>query len=316
MDDFYIKWAAHVLSDAGYQIHASIPDTIQDNPWAVVYRFKTNQGFVFLKRVPRALAIESKVINILFSQFQANAPLIIAENQEQHCFLMKDAGIPLHEYFKQNFQSDILIEALQNYAMLQIMTTKRIKLFLDIGVPDWRLEKLPVLYQDLLTHEKLLLDDGLSKDDLFKLNKLVPKLSSLCEKLSSYRIKETFCHADFHDKNILIDINTLKTTIIDLGEVVVTHPFFSLLNCIHRAKENFSLTEAQYQQLKLACLKPWVALDTQEHLLEILAIIQQCWPIHGVLGEFRLLTSINQLAFQELRRQGRLANTLRYWIDQ
>ena len=54
-------------------------------------------------------------------------PIIIATNQEQHCFLMKDAGIQLHEYFKQNFQSNILIQTMQDYTTLQIMTTEKIK---------------------------------------------------------------------------------------------------------------------------------------------------------------------------------------------
>ena len=205
---------------------------------------------------------------------------------------------------------------MQDYTTLQIMTLERVRLFLDMGVPDWRLDKLPTLYQDLIAHETLLIDDGLSKDELIKLKKLVPKLISICEKLSHYKIKETFGHADFHDKNILININTNQTTLIDLGEVVITHPFFSFLNCLHRAKENFSLSDVQYQQLQLACFKPWLALDTQEHLFEILAIIQQCWSIHSVLGEFRLMNSVDQSAFQELRRQGRLARNLRHWINQ
>jgi aminoglycoside phosphotransferase (APT) family kinase protein len=58
-------------------------------------------------------------------------------------------------------------------------------------------------------------------------------------------IKETFGHADFHDKNILINTHTNQTTLIDLGEVVITHPLFSFHNCLHRAKENFSLSNSQ-----------------------------------------------------------------------
>jgi hypothetical protein len=318
MDNSPILWAINILNDHGYQIHTSSPEIIQSTPWSEVYRFKTNQGFVFLKKVPPALFIEPKIINVLHKEFHANVPQIIADNDEQHCFLMHDAGIQLHNYFKENFQTDILIQAMQNYTTLQIpiMIPDRIELFLNMGVPDWRLEKLPKLYQDLIAHEILLIDDGLSNDELKQLQRLEPKLFSICERLSQYKIKETFGHADFHDKNILINTHTGQTTLIDLGEVVITHPFFSFLNCLHRAKENFSLTDKQYQQLQLACFKPWLALDTEEHLFEILAIIQQCWSIHSVLGEFRLMNSVDQAAFQKLRRQGRLARNLRYWINQ
>jgi aminoglycoside/choline kinase family phosphotransferase len=315
MSNSPIQWATNFLRDNRYQIHSSIPDIIQDTPWSVVYRFKTDRGLVFLKKVPPALSLEPKIINILLHEFHANVPIIIAENEKPHCFLMKDAGVSLHEYFKQRFQADILIQTMHDYTQLQIMATDKVKRFLDLKVPDWRLEQLPKLYQDLIAHETLLTDDGLDKEELRKLKQLESKLFSICEELSHYKIKETFSHADFHDKNILINVDSQKTTLIDLGEVVITHPFFSFLNCLHRAKENFSLSEMQYHHLQLTCFKPWLNLETQEHLFEILAIIQQCWSIHAVLVEFRLINSIDQTAFQELRKQGRLARNLRHWIQ-
>lgn len=316
MDNTHIQWAIDILRDNGYQLKTTIPDVIQDKPWSTVCCFETNQGFIFLKKVPPTLSLESKIIKVLSQEFHANVPRIIADNQEYHCFLMHDAGIQLHDYFKKNFQADILIQAMRHYSTLQIMTADRVEMFIDMTVSDWRLEMLPSLYQDLITHETLLIDDGLSKDEIIKLGRLEPKLYSICDKLSRYKIKDTFGHADFHDKNILVNINTNQTTLIDLGEVVITHPFFSFHNCLHRAKENFSLSSSQYQQLQHECFKPWLTLDTEENLLEILAIIQQCWSIHGVLGEFRLIKSVDQSAFQALRRQGRLAKNLRYWINQ
>ncbi len=316
MDNACIKWALNVFYNNGYQINSAIPMIIQDNPWSIVYRFKTDQGFVFLKKVPKLLSLEPVIINILFNEFHANVPFIIAENQEQNCFLMRDAGIQLYEYFKKNFEDNILIQVMKDYAHLQIMASDRINIFLHLGVPDWRLEKLTVLYQDLVLQENILINNGLNKDDLIKLKKLTPKLSSICEKLSHYKIKDTFGHADFHDKNILINTNNGKTTFIDLGEVVITHPFFSFLNCLHRAKENFSLSNSQYHKLQLSCFEPWLAFETQEHLFQILELIKQCWPIHAVLGEFHLINSVDPSIFQELNRKGRLAENLRYWMDQ
>lgn len=315
MESYYIQWAINKLLEERYKVNITTPDIIQDNPWSTVYRFATDRGFVFLKKVPPALSIEPRIINILHNKFRAHVPKIIAINNEQHCFLMHDAGIQLHKYFKDNFKMEILIQTVQEYVALQINSSKNINLFLDIGVPDWRLEKLPTLYNNLIAEESLLIDDGLTKDELIQLRKLEPKLSSICEKLSQYKINETFCHADYHDKNILIDTDTLQTTLIDLGEVLITHPFFSFLNCFYRAKQNFLLSDSQYQQLQLECFKPWLEFETQENLFEIFGIIQQCWSIHAVLGEFRLLNSVDPLAFQTLRRQGRLANNLRYWIQ-
>lgn len=316
MDNPHIQWAIKQLNEIGYQIHNPTPKIIQKNPWSEVSRFETNLGFIFLKKVPPALSIEAKIIQILHEKFHAPVPNLIANNDEEHCFLMQDAGLPLHKYFKDNFQADILIRMMQDYTKLQINTIDSIDFFLNAGLPDCRLEKLPKLYHDLIAHESWLMDDGLSKDEIILLKKLEPQLVSICEKLSHYQIKDTFGHADFHDKNILINTQTHQTTIIDLGEVVITHPFFSFLQCLHMANENFALSDSQYHELKLACFKPWLELETQEHLFEILSLIHQCWSIPAVLGEFRLINSVAPADTQELRREGRLANKLRHWIKQ
>ena len=317
MNHAHIKWARCVLEDKGYQIQSDTPDVIQDNPWSTVYRFKTSQGYVFLERVPSSLLLEPQVINTLRSKFHANVPFIIAETHEQHCFLMKDAGISLHDFLKHDFNINFLMRAIRAYTALQISSTHKTKLFFDVEVPDWRLEKLPNLYRDFINQEEsLLIESGLKKDDIIKLKRFESKLSSISEKLSSYKIKDTFGHADFHDKNILINPDTGQTTIIDLGEVIITHPFFSLHHCLHMAKANFSLADDQYNPLQLACFEPWLELESQKNLFDIFSLINQCWSIHAVLGQYRLMQSIGKINFLKLHRQDRFAKILRYWLDQ
>lgn len=311
----HIEWAIKQLNEIGYQIHNLIPDIVQQTPWSEVSRFDTNRGFVFLKKVPPALSIEATIMRILREEFHAHVPILIANNDAEYCFLMQDAGIQLNKFFKDNFQAKILVQTVQEYSKFQLNTVESIHIFLKEGLPDWRLEKLPHLYQDLIAHESLLIDDGLNHDELIILNKLAPEFSSICEKLSRYKIKDTFGHADFHDKNIVINPQTHETTMIDLGEVVITHPFFSFLHCLHMAKENFTISDSQYHEIKMACFKPWLALESQENLFEILSLIQQCWSIHAVLGEFRLINSVAPAELQELRRQGRFANKFRHWIN-
>lgn len=136
MNGSAIEWAINSLNSKGYQLQSDSPDVIQDNPWSVVYRFKTKQGLIFLKQVSSKLSLEPKVINLLQTEFNANVPFIIAENKEQHCFLMKDAGIQLHHYFKKHFNADILIQTMQSYTKLQIATINKIERFFDLGVPD------------------------------------------------------------------------------------------------------------------------------------------------------------------------------------
>lgn len=314
MSKAHIQWAYNVLEKQNYQIQME-PDIIQDNPWSTVYRFKTNQGFIFLKKVPANLSLEPNVIKLLQTAFHANVPIIIANNPEQHCFLMQDAGIQMYHYFRQHLNFDIFIQTLQSYAELQIATMKNTQPFFALGVPDWHTEKLPMLYQELISDEGLLSEDGLSHDEIIRLKYLEPQFKFLCKKLADYKIKDSFCHADFHDKNILINPNTHQSTIIDLGEVAISYPIFSLHNCLHMFRENFALTENQYRQITQQCLAPWLELESEKNLLEILSIVKQCWSIPAALGEYRLINSVGKNDLQKLKGQGRFSNKLRYWLD-
>ena len=311
-----INWAENFLQESGYKINNPF-QVIQDTPWSCVVKFSTDQGFIYLKTTPPALSIESSVIKILHEQCHADVPVIIADNQKEHCFLMKDSGIRLHDFFKQEkFQAELFVRTIQNYTDMQIKAADKITQFLNVGVPDWRLNRLPKLYQALISQESLLLNDGLTKIEIKKLHDLQPKVSEIFNQLSQYNIPETFGHGDFHDKNILVNPDTDKTTIIDLGEVVITHPFFSLHNCLHMAKENFAIPDDQYRQLQEACFKNWLAFESSARLFEILSIIEQCWSVPSVLGEYRLMQSVDPISFQKLKREGRLARNFRYWLSQ
>ncbi|KTD27168.1 Phosphotransferase enzyme family protein [Legionella maceachernii] len=312
----YIHWAIKILDDLGYCVDHPIPEKILETAWSHVCRFQTNRGFIYLKKVPQALSLEVNVIKLLKEQFQANVPHVLAHNREDHCFLMQDAGVSLHGFFKQGFKTQVFIDAIQQYTALQFMAVNKINLFFSLGVPDWRLEKLPTLYQELIAEEQLLIEEGLTVDELKILQSLKKKLLSICDQLAQYKIPDTFGHGDFHDKNILVNPYTHQTTLIDLGEVVITHPFFSFVDCLHRVTENLSLTASQHRQLQEKSFKNWLSLESPSHLFEIIALIQQCWPIHAVLGEYRLLKSIDPAASLQLRGKGRLAKKLKIWIGQ
>jgi hypothetical protein len=55
MNPPHIQWAIKTLNDAGYNIENAKPEKIQDTVWSQVCRFKTEQGLIYLKKVPAAL---------------------------------------------------------------------------------------------------------------------------------------------------------------------------------------------------------------------------------------------------------------------
>lgn len=308
-------WAEKYLTSHGYVIENS-PEIIQKMPWSSVMRFSTDKGFVFLKKTPPALSLEPAITMILYDKLHANVPLVIASNEALYCFLMKDDGNPLRETLKRHFDADLLCQSIKIYTGIQYASIEYINLFLEMGVPDWRLSKLPILYTQLIQDEKRLIEDGITTDELNALHQLQPKFKKFCEQLSEYKIPESLDHCDFHDNNILIDPDTNKITIIDLGETVISHPFFSLINCLRNAMFRYSLkiTDKSYCDIKDSCLERWLGLENKMHLLEAFSLAEKLWFIYETLVQYRLMISCDPKEFQVLGRQGRLTIGLKEFI--
>ena len=315
MQNIHINWAINTLKNNGYLIQHVIPETIQSTPWSDVYRFATDRGFVYLKIIPPAIALEAKIITLLYDQFHANVPKVIAYNTELNCFLMKDAGRNLREILKKQFDAKLLCKAVDQFTSLQIAVADHINIFIDMGVPDWRLDKLPDLYAQLLAQKDLLIADGLSEIERMNLEKLQPKASDLCKKLSEYSIKQSIVQPDFNENNTLIDDTLQNLTIIDLGEIVISHPFFSLFNFLQQIKKHHKLTDEDdtYLQVMDACFENYMNFESKQNLLEAFALAQILWNIYGALAQYRLMDACGKdkiMSFQH----GRLSDSLRAFM--
>jgi hypothetical protein len=309
------EWAKEYLSTNGFTV-TEPPEHVRTTPWSSVTRFITSNGYVYLKQTPPSLSLESVITQILYNKFHANVPVVIAANRDLHCFLMKDTGNPLRELFKSGFQVDLLCQGIEKYSYIQHAAAGNISLFIDLGVPDWRLKKLPVLYEEFINKKNLLIADGITNDELDTLHRLSSTFSIICEKLSSYKIPETLDHCDFHDNNILIEDGTNNITIIDLGETVITHPFFSIITCLRNAMFRYSFKEADktYIALQDTCFKSWLEFESKNHLSEAMILAKRLWPIYAALGEYRLMTSTNKEEFKSLNRRGLIAMGFKEFI--
>ena len=231
---------------------------------------------------------------------------------------MKDSGKSLRSILKQNFDEALLCKAIDQFTSLQIAVAEHIDVFFYLGVPDWRLDKFPELYQQLLSQKDLLIADGLSEMELDELEKLTPILFALCKKLSSYSIKPTLVQPDFNDNNTLIDSVSQKITIIDLGEISISHPFFSLLNCLYVIKKHHALTDedVRYLRIRDACLKNYMNFESKNRLLEALEIALLLFPIYGVFAGYRMVHACGPSKFTgPFQRHARPGLLLREFIN-
>lgn len=312
-----IQWGCKYLSSHGYTLKSNLPESIQETPWSYVVRFATSDGFVYLKQTPELLALEATIIQTLRDQFHACVPEVIAHNTELNCFLMKDAGKSLRGVLKQKFDETLLCKAIDQFTQLQISVADCVDVFLDIGVPDWRLDKLPDLYKELISKKDLLITDGLSEIEISQLEALHPKVYKLCKKLSDYSIKQTIVQPDFNDNNTLIDEISQDITIIDLGEIAISHPFFSLLNCLLQIKKHHGLTEKDdtYLRIKDCCLKNYLNFESKKHLLDAFSTARILFFIYGALSSNRLISACDKAKFtSSFQRHGKPSNPLKDFI--
>lgn len=313
-----IQWATDYLVANDHSIDHP-PEIILETPWSTVVRFITSKGFIYLKQTPPAISREPRIIEILSDNFHANVPFVLAINDVLHCFLMKDAGQSLRAYLKTDFQPNLLSRAIKEYTFIQRATEDYIETFLALGVPDWRLDKLPHLYDHIINQVELLKDDGLTDKELKVLHDLSPQLRAQCEQLAKYQIPETLGFYDINTNNVLIDTNTKKMTCIDWGESVVTHPFFSLHTYLYQATIHHSVKESDqtYYQLQEACLENWLVSIPKTQLLEAFSLAKKLWPIYSVFSIFRLINIIGLQAFKShyANRPHRIANFFKEYIQ-
>ena len=134
------QWGCKYLSSHGYTLKSNLPEIVQKTPWSYVIRFATTDGYIYLKHTPELLALEVSIIQILRDKFHASVPIIIVNNTELNCFLMKDAGKSLREILKTQFDAALFCKAIDQFTSIQLAVADHVNLFLDIGVPVWRLD--------------------------------------------------------------------------------------------------------------------------------------------------------------------------------
>ena len=291
-----------------------MPENVQNTPWSYVIRFATSEEDIYLKHTPSLIALEANILQILHDQFHAPVPEIIAHNPELNCFLMKDAGRPLREILKKKFNAELFCKAIDQFTSMQLLVADHVDVFINIGVPDWRLNKLPGLFAQLLTKKDLLIEDGLLEKEISELETLVPMVTNLCNELSAYAIKQTIVQPDFNDNNTLIDASQ-HIAIIDLGEIVISHPFFSLLNGLQQMEKHHGLTDDanDYLKIKEACLKNYMAFESRENLLKAFKLARPLWFVYGALAGHRLINACGKLKIMAYQR-GKFINSLRDFI--
>ncbi|KTC90331.1 phosphotransferase [Fluoribacter dumoffii] len=312
-----LKWATDCLSSKGYS-QQHLPELMLETPWSNVFRFPTAKGCVYLKQPAPLLSQEAKIIRLLGEQFQASVPHIIAVNDDLHCFLMEDAGQNLRAYLKTEFNLEYLYQSIKQFTAIQRTTENAVELFLALDIPDWRLHKLPKLYNEIINKAAFLKTEGMTDEELQILQDLSPQIAEECELLSQYSIKSTIVQPDFNTNNILINPDTNELTFIDLGEIAITHPFFSLHNFLYTAIIHHGVKEGDriYQKLQEACIENWLEFGTKKQLLKGFILAKKLWSIYSIIAHYHFMHCVDQedLKVYYANRPNQLIQAFREYI--
>ena len=305
------------LISRGYSLQYS-PEIIQETPWSKVFKFSTSKGDVYLKQPAPLLAQEAKVLQLLLRKFNANVPIVIAINDDLHCFVMKDAGISLRQYLKTAPHPDLLCQSIKQFTAFQRSTEKNVEPFLALDAPNWRLNKLPQLYEQIINQTDFLKADGVTDEELRILHDLSPQVSDEFKSLAQYQIPETIVQPDFNTNNILISHDTNQFTFIDLGELAISHPFFSLHNFLYQATLHHGVKERDktWHQLQDACIENWLGLGTKNQLLKAFTLSRKLWPIYSACVNYRFMHCVDLQALNSwyANKPNRLAGVFREYI--
>jgi RimJ/RimL family protein N-acetyltransferase len=294
-----ISWAKNTLKITDDKAFAS-SKAIVKTPWSNVLEINTGDETVYLKQTPIDLFLEAEIIKLLCASGIKTIPQIIADNKNEHCFLMPRCGdVTLRDYFDGNLQLDVLKQAIVSYKKLQQSTIKCIDELLAIGVPDWRLDKFPGLYDELISNTEYLDDNNVNIEQQKQLHQYKDRVKNLCAEFATFGIAETLNHSDFHDNNILYGKKNNTISIIDLGETAINHPLFSLHACIGAVKNRYNLTDrynltedsTDYKSLQQCAFDGF--LDDKQKFDRAIEIMTLLFPVYLLFTQKRFLDAIH-----------------------
>ncbi|HAT8894727.1 TPA: phosphotransferase [Legionella pneumophila subsp. pneumophila] len=314
-----LKWALeHLALNDEFKIIDQ--QKIIETAYSTVHRITSSESNVYyLKQTPEMLYLEPQTITYLQEQRCGNIPQIIAENKHLNCFLMLSFGDQtLRNQFKENIDLEMLKTGILNYTKIQRLVENQLPQLIKLGIPDWRLEKFSSLYDQLIQQEELLLSDGLSKNEITLLNKAHEICFNLCESLSKYQIPETINHCDFHENNMILNQKTGNVSIIDWGETVIAHPFFSLSGCLWNITYFYPIKQSDtiYEALQRQCITPWLGLHDETDLLNALKIANQLNGVFAALSYKRIYdATMDQSQTVQQEHPGSIAGCLRSFLN-
>jgi Phosphotransferase enzyme family len=251
-----MRWTeAEWLADATAWIDAQVHVTGEIEqphirPWSTVMRVPTAEGDLWFKAVTALHRFEPALTAFLAQLRPDRVPEVIALDTNRAWMLMRDGGMRLREL---PATVEHWERVLSGYAELQIAAAPHLAELLDLGVPDFRLARLPGLVKEMLACKP----EDLSVEEHSAILDRLPEVEAIAHQLSTDGIPETIQHDDLHDGQVFV--RNTQSIVFDWGDACVSHPFHTLTVTLRAAARKLELKPGGREVLRMrdAYLEPY-----------------------------------------------------------
>jgi len=194
--------------------------------WSIscVLKVATETGNLYFK-MARDLPLfvnEGAVLACLAELYPDRVPMPVALAPEQGWMLLDDLGNPPSGDASLDQQALLM----QDFARMQIDSSRKIVALLTSGCKDRRLDVLRSQIEPLLDDELAL--SLLTPEERGNLKQIAPRLKALIAELVSLPIPVTLLHGDLHAGNVILRENSFLY--FDWADAAVSHPFFDMIH--------------------------------------------------------------------------------------
>jgi hypothetical protein len=199
--------------------------SVKEMPWGVVLAVTTGGGRLYFKAAGPRGRHETRLLADLADAAPGLVPPVLALDHDRAWMLLGDAGTLLRE-LDATRQVAIVESVLPAYAAMQRATAALVPSWIDAGVNDRRVERLPMLLEEVLRGRTRIGDVPIDDDERASYLDALPELATACAELAATPVPAALDHADLHGTNIVVAGE--RGRVIDWGDAGITHPFASM----------------------------------------------------------------------------------------